>query len=254
MMTRPCGLSRRILKTGDKRVKVLGHRGAAGTAPENTLPAFEKGLEYGVDGFEFDVQLTRDGEVVICHDERVDRTSDGVGWLKDFTLKELKALDFGVRFGRRAEIPRLNELLSLLEGRDLLLNVEVKSSFLVEYPGIVDKVVELLAEYRVLPRSVLSSFDHRVVAEVIRKYPQVATGLLYSSGPLQPWLYAKKIGAGNLHPHFAFVDPELVRESHARGIGVNVWTVDEPWVMEKMAAAGVDWVITNYPERLRRGT
>ncbi|MDI6878233.1 MAG: glycerophosphodiester phosphodiesterase [Desulfitobacteriaceae bacterium] len=232
-------------------MKVLGHRGAAGTAPENTLPAFRKGLEYGVDGFEFDVQLSRDGEVVICHDERVERTSDGVGWIKELTLKELKALNFGVRFGVQAEIPTLTELLALLHGRALLLNVEVKSSALIEYPGIVDKVVNLLAKYQFLSQSIVSSFDHRVVAEVIRKYPQVQAGLLYASGPLEPWVYAQQVGATHLHPHFAFVSSELVRESHVRGIGINTWTVDEPWVMEKMAAVGVDSVITNHPERFR---
>lgn len=233
-------------------MKVLGHRGAAGTAPENTLSAFRKGLEYGVDGFEFDVQLSRDGEVVICHDERVDRTSNGIGWVKDLALKELKALNFGVLFGVQAEIPTLSELLELLQGRSLLLNVEVKSSALIEYPGIVDKVVELLAKYRFLAQSIVSSFDHRVVGEVIRKYPQVQTGLLYDCGPLEPWVYARQVGAAHLHPHFAFVSSELVKESHARGIGINTWTVDEPWAMERIAAAGVDSVITNYPERFKQ--
>ena len=230
-------------------MKILGHRGAAGTAPENTLLAFSEGLEHGVDGFEFDVQLSRDGEVVICHDERVDRTSDGIGWIKDLSLKELKALNFGVRFGVKTEIPTLGELLALLKGKSLLLNVEVKSSNLVEYPGIVDKVVPLLAEYQVLSQSIISSFDHRIVAEVFKKYPQVPTGLLYACGPLDPWAYAQKMRVQYLHPHFAFVTPELVRESHARGIGINTWTVDDPSVMERMAAAGVDYVITNHPER-----
>ena len=120
---------------------------------------------------------------------------------------------------------------------------------MVEYPGIVDKVVELLAKYRFLGQSIVSSFDHRVISEVVGKYPQVQTGLLYECGPLKPWVYAREVGAKHLHPHFAFVSPELVLQSHAQGIGINTWTVDEPWLMERLAAAGVDSVITNYPER-----
>ena len=127
-------------------MKILGHRGAAGTTPENTLPSFAKGLEYGVDGFEFDVQLTRDNEVVICHDERVDRTSDGVGWIKDFSLKELKQLNFGVEFGMFAAIPTFTELLEMLKGRSLILNVEIKTG-LIKYPGIVGRVADLLEKY-----------------------------------------------------------------------------------------------------------
>lgn len=232
-------------------MKILGHRGAAGTAPENTLLSFMKGLEYGVDGFEFDVQLSRDGEVVICHDERVDRTSDGVGWVKDFTLKELKALNFGVRFGVRAEIPTFQELLELLKGNPLLLNVEIKTGWF-DYPGIVDKVVQLLDVYRVLPQSIISSFEHKTVVEVIQHYPGVQTGLLYASGIINPWIYAQSLGANHLHPHFAFVTPELVRQSHAHGLGVNTWTVDEPWAMDRAAQAGVDVAISNFPERFIR--
>lgn len=229
-------------------MKILGHRGAAGTSPENTLLSFAKGLELGVDGFEFDVQLSRDGEVVICHDERVDRTSDGVGWVKDFTLKELKMLNFGVRFGMQAAIPTLAELLEMLHGKNLILNVEIKTG-LFDYSGIVDKVIRLLAQYHVLTQSVISSFEHKTVVEVIENYPQVQTGLLYASGPLVPWDYAQNMGAHHLHPHFAFVSPELVKESHARNIGVHTWTVDEPWAMERVAASGADMVISNYPER-----
>ncbi|HVJ47948.1 glycerophosphodiester phosphodiesterase [Desulfitobacterium sp.] len=232
-------------------MKILGHRGAAGTAPENTLFSFAKGLAYGVDGFEFDVQLSRDGAVVICHDERVDRTSDGVGWVKDFTLKELKALNFGVRFGIQAELPTFEELLELLKGKPLLLNVEIKTG-LFDYPGIVDKVIQLLSTYQVLPQSIVSSFEHKTVVEVIQHFPGVQTGLLYASGLINPWDYAQRLGANHLHPHFAFVTPDLVRQSHAQGIGVNTWTVDEPWAMERVVQAGVDVVISNFPERFIR--
>ena len=229
-------------------MKILGHRGAAGTLPENTLLAFAKSLEFGADGLEFDVQLSRDGEVVICHDERVDRTSDGIGWLKDFTLKELKQLNFGGAFRLNTPIPTLEELLDMIKGRPVILNVEIKTG-LMEYPGIVNKVTGLLEKYKLTEQSIISSFEHKTIAEVIRNHPGFATGLLYDCGLIEPWLYAQQIGARYLHPHYAFVTPELVRESHARGINVHTWTVDESWAMERAAESKVDMVITNYPER-----
>lgn len=145
-------------------MKILGHRGSAGTSPENTLLSFAEGLEFGSDGFEFDIQLSRDKEVVICHDERVDRTSDGIGWVKDFTLKELKKLNFGVKFRMDTPIPTLVELLEMLKGRPLILNVEIKTG-LIKYPGIVDQVANLLEKYRVTSQSVISSM-------VITNYPE----------------------------------------------------------------------------------
>lgn len=229
-------------------MKILGHRGAAGTSPENTLLSFAKGLEFGVDGFEFDVQLSRDREVVICHDERVDRTSDGIGWVKDFTLQELKKLNFGVGFRMYAPIPTLAELLEMLKGSRLILNVEIKTG-LIEYPGIVDQVASLLEKYQMTSRSIISSFEHKTIVEVIRNYPHLKTGLLYDCGLISPWLYAQNLGASHLHPHYAFITPELVQESHLRGIGVHAWTVDDAWGMDRVAISGVDMAITNYPER-----
>lgn len=229
-------------------MKVLGHRGAAGTSPENTLVSFAKGLEHGVDGFEFDVQLSKDGEVVVCHDERVDRTSDGVGWIKNFSLRELKRLNFGVQFGIKAEIPTLDEVLEMLRGKPLLLNVEIKSG-LVEYPGIVDQVVESLERFGVISRTIVSSFDHRVLLELHRDHPQVETGVLYECGLLEPWVYARQLGARHLHPQFGYVNHDLINNSHSAGIGINTWTVDHPWAIERIVALSPDMVITNYPER-----
>lgn len=229
-------------------MKILGHRGAAGTSPENTLLSFARGLELGVDGFEFDVQLSRDGEIIICHDERVDRTSDGIGWVKDFSLMELKRLNFGVQFNKQASIPTLAELLEMLKGRPLILNVEIKTG-LIEYPGIVDKVVRLLEEFQVTSNSIISSFEHKTIVEIIENYPHLKTGLLYECGLISPWLYAQNLGANHLHPHVAFVTPELVQESHSRGIGIHTWTVDESWEMERVSLSGADIVITNFPER-----
>jgi glycerophosphoryl diester phosphodiesterase len=236
-------------------MKIIGHRGAAGSAPENTLIAFAKGLEYGVDGFEFDVQLSRDGEVVVCHDERVDRTSNGIGWVKDFTLQELKRLDFGSWFAKLSvhqEIPTLRELLEMVKASDIELNVEIKSG-LVPYPGIGEKIVSLLAEYGRLDNSIISSFDHQPLFDLKQQYPNVKTGILYDSGPIRPWLYAQSLNAQFLHPAWYFVTPELVSSSAELGIGINTWTVNDSFAADKVSKAHVLRIITDYPQCFRKG-
>lgn len=236
-------------------MKILGHRGAAGTAPENTLISFAKGLEYGVDGFEFDVQLSRDGEVVICHDERVDRTSNGVGWLKDFTLQELKNLDFGswfTKFPVYQRIPTLQELLEMVKSLNIELNIEIKTG-LVQYPQIGEKIVHLLAAYGRLDNSIISSFDHQVLWDLKQQYPKVKTGILYDSGPIKPWLYANLLNAQYLHPAWYFVTPELVTSSAALGIEINAWTVNSSFAAAKVSLAHVSRIITDYPQCFRKG-
>ncbi|SPF50693.1 Glycerophosphoryl diester phosphodiesterase [Candidatus Desulfosporosinus infrequens] len=236
-------------------MKVIGHRGAAGSAPENTLISFLKGLEYKVDGFEFDVQLSRDGEVVVCHDERVDRTSNGMGWIKDFTLQELKRLDFGSWFTQLSvyqEIPTLRELLDMFKTFNLELNVEIKSG-LVQYPEIGEKVVNLLAEYGLLDNSIISSFDHQLLLDLKQHFPRVKTGILYDCAPIKPWLYAKFLNAQYLHPAWHFVSSELVVSSAVFGIGINTWTVNSSFAAHKVRTAHVARIITDYPQCFRKG-
>ncbi|MGE5587977.1 MAG: glycerophosphodiester phosphodiesterase [Clostridia bacterium] len=255
------------------RPLVLGHRGAPRVAPENTLASFKAGLEAGVDGFELDVQLSRDGRLVVIHDERVDRTTSGRGWVKDMTLAELKALDAGSWFrpegggatgsgpgGRRVSgscgvadapfagerIPTLEEVLELVAARCRLINIEIKSG-LVLYPGIEEKTVAVLKGFGILEKTVLSSFYHFSLRAVKALDSSVRTGVLYMEGLVDPWAYAKQVPADALHPAFYAVAPEIVACAHAEGLEVNTWTVDNPDDMRRMVAWGVDAVITNHP-------
>lgn len=226
---------------------ILGHRGSTGRAPENTILAF--GLDNKVDGFEFDVQLSRDGEVVICHDESVDRTSDGTGWIKDLSLRELKSLNFGVKFNMQAEIPTLKELLDLVQMNNLILNIEIKNTIFV-YEGIFDKVISLLERYNMIGKSILSSFNHRSLAGIKEKYPYVSTGLLYCCNMVEPCSYALKLGASYLHPEWTVISSELVDECHAQGIKVNTWTVNDSFSSARALGAGVDGIITDFPQEM----
>lgn len=228
---------------------VIAHRGASSEAPENTLAAFNRGLETGADGFEFDVHMSRDGELVVIHDETVTRTTSGSGWVKDMTFSELTTLDagswFDLRF-KRERIPTLKQVLELIADRSKLINIELKSGIVI-YPDIEHKVIEVLGEFNVLDKTIISSFNHYSLRIVKGVEPKARTGILYMEGLVEPWIYAGRVPADALHPAFYLVTPEIVRSAHDAGLSVNVWTVDNADDMKRMVALGVDAVITNCP-------
>lgn len=134
-----------------KTVSIFAHRGASHQAPENTLEAFQKAVDQGVDGIELDVQMTKDQVLVVAHDEQLERVSNGKGYLKDHTLQELRALDFSCGHDEysQVKIPTLAEVLELVKDSDIVLNIELKTS-LFWYPGIEDATVQLVQEKRAL--------------------------------------------------------------------------------------------------------
>jgi len=230
---------------------VIAHRGASIEAPENTLRAFEQAILLGSEGIELDVQLTRDGEVVVMHDETLDRTTNGTGNLYSYTFAELRMLDAGRSFPstRKPErIPHLREVFDLLKGRDLLLNVELKTD-LVPYEGIEAKVSALLQEYPD-QQVLVSSFNHDSLRKLKQIDPASKVGLLYVEGLALPWLYAKSQNAIALNPYYTNIVPELVAGCRAAGIALYAWTVDDDSHMEELLAAGIEGIITNCPARL----
>jgi glycerophosphoryl diester phosphodiesterase len=235
-------------------VRIFAHRGFAGRAPENTLAAFTAALRVGVDGLECDVQLSRDGEIMICHDERLSRTTNGRGWLKDFDFTDLRRLDAGAWFGpefRGERLPALAELLELVQGTGLLVNVELKTG-VCEYPGLEAKVVGLIRRYRLTGQSLISSFNPASLRRVKSLAPEFQTGALYThpAGIDDFWGYAAALEVSALHPLHQSVTPEFVTEARARGLQVNAWTVDEPAEAARLRAAGVNGLITNFPDRI----
>jgi glycerophosphoryl diester phosphodiesterase len=234
-------------------VKSWAHRGASGHAPENTLAAFALAVELGADGVELDVQLTSDREMVVIHDETLDRTTSGAGWVKDLTLAEIKALD--ASYGRTGfageKVPTLREVFDLLKPTDLTINVEIKDS-VIPYFGLGDAVSQLVDEYDLGHRVVLSSFNHCSLAWLRQNGSMVKTGVLFGDVLFEPWNYAAQIWATALHPAYSYADYvfNLVEEAHNALLDVNVWTVNEPEDIERMIDRGVDAIITNYPERV----
>lgn len=237
-----------------KQPQIIGHRGASGYRPENTLSAFSLALEMGVDGLELDVHMTRDGHLIVCHDEQVNRTTNGSGLIKDLTLEEIKALDAGSWFSpayQGEKIPTLEEVLSLIQGVPLLLNIELKNGP-IQYPGLEEKTIALLKQYGMEHQTILSSFNHYSLLEVKRIAPEIRTGILYMAGLVDPWVYARYLGADSIHPYVYSVIPAMVKGAVENHFTVYPYTVNEEIHMKHLFQMGVTGIITNYPDRAKK--
>ena len=233
-------------------VKNFAHRGFSGLYPENTRIAFEKAVEAGADGIELDVHLTRDGEVVIIHDERIDRTSNGTGWVKDMTLAQLRQYDYSYTFAGQygvQTILTLREYFDLIAPTALVTNIELKTG-IFEYPGIEQAVYSLIDAYKLQSRVIISSFNHYSVQRMKAIDPALKCGLLTESWLINAGAYTRAAGAECLHPLFCSLTADAVAEIKAQGVEINTWTVNEKEHMRRLIAAGVDSLISNWPDRV----
>lgn len=228
---------------------VLAHRGASGYAPENTLEAFKLAMEMGADGFELDVHLSADGELIVIHDETVDRTTNGKGYVKDMTLAQLKQLDAckDMEAYRGARIPTLGQVYDLIKDTHHMVNVEIKTDNIF-YKDIEKKCLELEQEKGMQGRILYSSFNHYTAVELKHLAPDAKVGLLYEEELYHPWEYAKSLDMDAIHPPKKNVYiPGLVEGALAAGIAVNVWTVNDEDTMKECLKYGIG-IITNYPD------
>ena len=231
--------------------KIFAHRGASAYAPENTIEAFALAVEQGAEGIELDVQLTKDGEVVVIHDETIDRVSDHTGWVKDYTLAELKTFDFSNHMPayKGAEIPTLKEVLQLVKQEMTEVNIELKTG-IFWYPEIEEKVLEIVKEMDMQERVIYSSFNHYSVQTIRNLDKNAQTAYLYSDVILDVEQYAKQTGVNGLHPaiyHLKMADfLEKYKES---GLKVRVWTVDCCELIKEFIEKDIDAVITNVPDK-----
>jgi glycerophosphoryl diester phosphodiesterase len=234
--------------------QVWAHRGFSGRYPENTLAAFAAALDLGVDGIEFDVHLTRDDRVVVIHDERLERTTNGTGYVREHTLAELKELDAGSWFGKEfagLTIPTLGEVLSVVSAhtQPVRLNIEFKSD-LIQYPNLEAMAWQQVNHYDLQSSTIFSSFNHFSLRNLKQAYPSAQIGLLYMEGLVEPWRYAKFLNATALHPYFPAIDLQTVAEAQEQGIAVNVFTVNESSEFHRMLELGVDAVISDVPDKM----
>jgi glycerophosphoryl diester phosphodiesterase len=232
----------------------IAHRGAAGTRPELTRPAFERALEIGVDMIELDVQLTRDGHLVVLHDRQLGRTVAGAGPVRERTLAELQALDAGAWFDPRwagATVPSLEDVLAWTAGR-AELNVEIKSPP-ADWGSTAEALLTLLDTSGRLERTIISSFQMGALAEVQARSRTARLGVLWQTTDLEPmWAEAQVLEAVSVHPLWSLVDEGFVDEARRQGRQVIVWTVNDADTMAELVALGVTGVISDFPERLPR--
>lgn len=233
---------------------IFAHRGASGYAPENTLEAFELAVRQGADGIELDVHMTREGELVVAHDETIDRVADGSGAICEMTLAELKRYRFNRTKPeyRSARIPTLLEVFELVGPSDLMINVELKNSY-IDYPGLEKAALELAAHMGMEDRVLYSSFNHHSLLRIKQLNPKAFCGMLYEAILIEPWKYASLHGMDALHPHFSEMNvPGEVQNAHALGLKVNVWTPNAPRFWELCLRAGADILITDFPDQALR--
>ena len=233
-------------------VQIFAHRGFSGYYPENTMLAFQKVAEETVaDGIELDIQLTKDGEIVIMHDEMLDRTTNGSGWLKDHTLEELKMLSVGVNvkgFFPRQTIPTLREYFTWLKTTKLITNIELKTSYF-EYEGIEEKLIAMVKEFGLEDQIWYSSFNHYTVDRIKKLMPEATCGLLTDTWLMNIGEYAASQGAASVNARTYFCAKEgVAADLHAHNIALQAWTPNDAEMMQELVDAGVDVLITNYPD------
>lgn len=252
-----------IVAQPNNKPVVIAHRGASGTAPENTIAAFKLGVERGADQIELDIHLSKDGEVIVIHDAEVDRTTNGTGKVADLTLTELKKLDAGswkdTQYANEP-VPTLDEALKAINGKAKVL-IEFKSGDEI-YSGMEQKVVDIVRQNNAEDWVVYQSFHPDVINELNRLEVKSPIYLLIVGRlPLFPVYYDDKVRFGNpfkrwkgkvkgINPNQRFATKRYIKHAHKHGFEVFVWTVNEDEDIIKITERGADGIITNYPEKL----
>ncbi|HEY4485286.1 MAG TPA: glycerophosphodiester phosphodiesterase family protein [Nitrospiria bacterium] len=230
----------------------IAHRGASGHAPENTMAAFRLAIEQGADRIEFDIHQTSDGRLVVLHDFSLKRTGGDPRRAVNMTLEEIKKLDVGAWAGpgfRGQRVPTLEEVLDFAAGRTSV-QIEIKrgSPF---YSGIEPRLLSILGPYREKVEISVSSFDHQALAELRRLDSGITIGLLTDKTlPRQILKDAAAVRARSIHIAARRLSRALIRQAHAAGLSVCVYTVNRPWRMRRFLDLGADGLFTNHPDRL----
>ena len=238
-------------------LRKIAHRGASGRYPENTRLAFAKAIEAGADMIELDCQLSRDGHVVVFHDERLNRVGRSRGTVRSKTLEQLKRLDIGVWRGRNfagERILTLEEALDSIAGNADLC-VEIKS-YQDSALGIELKVLFIVSHYDYFERTTFSSFDYGVLARLRQLAPDANIGLIIGSPLQRNWLEAARgVSARSVHVQKEVATREVLAQAWEEGLDVYVWTVNDVHEMQALSGMGVQGLISDFPEsfsKLRR--
>lgn len=238
------------------RPAIIAHRGASAHAPENTLAAFRLALEHGADGVELDAKLTTDGQVVVIHDQTVDRTTGAHGVVREMSLAQLKALDAGSFFDsafRRERIPTLSEVFVVVGSR-MFINIEI-TNYTSVWDALPDKIADLVIKFGLQDRILFSSFHPLNLIRIRRRLPEVPVAILTAPGKAGRLLRGEPgrwVSPHYIHPYYEDVTEQSIEQAHHRNRRVNVWTVDAPQEMRRLFKIGIDGIITDDPRLARR--
>lgn len=228
----------------------IAHRGASGYAPENTLAAFRRAVAQGVTFIETDLHLTRDAHFVAVHDESVERTTNGQGSVHQMTLAELRRLDAGSWFASEftgERIPTLEEVLEFAKKHDVVFYLELKPN---GFWGGEHALISALRNASEIARCVIISFDPAILASLRKIEPTLMTGLLYDGSMDEPFEKALEIGARQMAIRGDLITPNVIQRARKLDLQVVCWTVNSPAHMRMLVSAGVDGIMTDYPDRL----
>ncbi|WHZ01665.1 glycerophosphodiester phosphodiesterase [Neobacillus sp. YX16] len=226
--------------------QIFAHRGYSSAFAENTMSAFIAAQKAGADGLELDVQLTKDGEVVVIHDEKLDRTTSGKGFVKNFTFKEIRKLNANKKGVNKEPIPSLIEVLEWMQSNQLVCNIELKNN-LFPYEGMEEKVIHLVRRFNLSNRIIISSFNHYSIVLSYRSAPEIETAPLFNERIYMPWVYAQSIRAQGIHPKLASVTDEIIKGAIENGIAVRPYTVNKDTDMERLYKLNCTSIITDDP-------
>jgi glycerophosphoryl diester phosphodiesterase len=222
----------------------IGHRGAKAYEPENTLPSFQKAIELGADGVEFDVHVCKSGELVVIHDFSVDRTTNGTGAISDLTLRELKEL----RINDALEIPTLAEVLQLFN-KSHCINIELKGRHTAEL--VCDCIERNVKEHKFdYENFMVSSFQREELARVAAYNAKISLGILTQASVEQALEWAAAFSAKAIHPHFSLLTTENVALTRQKGYQIFTWTVNEFEDIQRVKSFGVNGIITDFSDRI----
>ena len=225
-------------------MKKLAHRGYSAYYPENTMIAFKKAYERGFDGVETDVHMTKDGQLVLIHDEKIDRTSNGQGYIQDYTLAELRQFNFAYQFDGIHFIPTLKELLSFIQGKDFIVNLGIKTDK-IHYPHIEEKIITMVEEMGVQDQILYSSFWLDSVLKVKELRPSVYVGYLMEFQYKKKREALRKHHIQAFHPRYNYVNEERVKDLKKDHIQIATWTVPNIKTYKRLKELGVDIIISN---------
>lgn len=223
---------------------IFAHRGYSKEYPENTMRSFGMAEQFGADGIELDVHLCNDNIPVVIHDETVNRTTNGRGFIRDFTIEELKRMK--IRNGQNEQIPTLEEVLRWICTTNLFVNIELKTDK-IRYFGIENIVLELITKYNLLDRVVISSFNSDSLFKVHQICRTIETAYLYDFYFDNPYVLAQMTGASSLHPKSSTIRSEMIDACQKRGIPIRPYTVNKVDDMKRLFQVNSAGIITDNP-------